>query len=60
MSMTPNPRLIFWAGIDALRYAIGLSPIFIQAVGKTDEFAFLNTPTSFKGMSCRECLKDPF
>jgi hypothetical protein len=49
MAMAPNPALVFWATVDVLRRAIGLSPMFVRAVGKENEFAFLKTPSSYKG-----------
>lgn len=68
MSMKFNPRLVFWALIDSVLAKIGLSPLFIKAVGRPDEFAFLATPSSYPGIRkvkllqkiilipCRLCL----
>ncbi|KAI0064307.1 alpha/beta-hydrolase [Artomyces pyxidatus] len=48
-SYTPNPRLLFWAGVDYLRGKLGLSPVYVRAVGKPSEFAFLNAPSTYPG-----------
>ncbi|KAK0486028.1 alpha/beta-hydrolase [Armillaria novae-zelandiae] len=50
-SMTPNPRLMFWAVIDWVGSKLGFPPVFVPAVGKPDEFAFLNTPSCFPGFT---------
>jgi hypothetical protein len=52
MAMPANPRLLFWASVDWCGSMLGLPTVFIPAVGKSNEFAFLNTPTSFGGESC--------
>jgi hypothetical protein len=44
-----NPRLLFWATIDKIKGLLGLSPLFIPAVGRPDEFALLNTPSAHPG-----------
>ncbi|KDR76793.1 hypothetical protein GALMADRAFT_139671 [Galerina marginata CBS 339.88] len=44
-----NPRLVFWATIDQIRSMLGLSPLFIRAVGKEGQFALLNSPSSYPG-----------
>ncbi|KDR70438.1 hypothetical protein GALMADRAFT_282207 [Galerina marginata CBS 339.88] len=44
-----NPWLIFWAIVDKIRSILGLSPLLIRAVGKGNEFAFLNSPSSYAG-----------
>ncbi|KAJ3806570.1 alpha/beta-hydrolase [Lentinula aff. lateritia] len=48
-SLPFNARLMFWATIDMIRGKLGLSPIFIKAIGHPGEFAFLNTPSSYPG-----------
>ncbi|KAJ3729809.1 alpha/beta-hydrolase [Lentinula raphanica] len=48
-SLPFNPRLMFWATIDMIRGKLGLSPIFVKAIGLPGEFAFLNTPSSYPG-----------
>ncbi|KAE9390165.1 alpha/beta-hydrolase [Gymnopus androsaceus JB14] len=48
-----NVRLGFWAIVDYVRGKLGLSPVFIPAVGEPDTFAVLNTPSAkpgFEGM----------
>lgn len=49
MAQPTNPRLLFWASVDWLRSKLGLSPIFIKSIGRPDEFAFLNSPSSYPG-----------
>lgn len=44
-----NPRLLFWAVVDWVKGQLGLSPVFIKAIGRPGEFAFLNTPSSYAG-----------
>jgi pimeloyl-ACP methyl ester carboxylesterase len=51
ISLGFNPRLLFWAAIDIIKGKLGLSPVFIRAVGRPSEFAFLNTPSSYPGTS---------
>ncbi|KAJ7887520.1 alpha/beta-hydrolase [Mycena olivaceomarginata] len=46
-----NPRLLFWATIDKIKGLLGLSPLFIRAVGRPDEFALLNTPSAHPGFT---------
>lgn len=55
-SLPFNARLMFWATIDMIRGKLGLSPIFIKAIGHPGEFAFLNTPSSYPGMSASTFL----
>ena len=45
----PTPRFLFWAIADWIKGQIGLSPIFVKAIGKPEEFCFLNTPSSYPG-----------
>ncbi|KAJ7319132.1 alpha/beta-hydrolase [Mycena albidolilacea] len=49
MSLGFNPRLMFWALVDRIKRSMGYSPLFIKAVGRPGEFAFLNTPSSYQG-----------
>ncbi|KAI0068637.1 alpha/beta-hydrolase [Artomyces pyxidatus] len=49
MSFTPNPRLLFWMCVDYVRGKLGFSPVFVPAVGKPNEFAFLNAPSAYPG-----------
>ncbi|KAJ7477022.1 alpha/beta-hydrolase [Mycena galericulata] len=49
MSLGFNPRLLFWAFVDNIKRKMGGSPLFIKAVGRPGEFAFLNTPSSYTG-----------
>ncbi|KAG1766330.1 Alpha/Beta hydrolase protein [Suillus placidus] len=50
-SASPNLRLLFWAGVDYARKTLGLSPIFIRAVGEPGELAFMNSPSSLPGFT---------
>ncbi|KAJ8514921.1 hypothetical protein ONZ45_g7611 [Pleurotus djamor] len=50
-SMPFNPRLVFWALLDTIKGKLGLSPIFVKAVGAPGEFAVLNTPSSLPGFN---------
>lgn len=50
-SMTPNPRLLFWAAIDWVGSKLGFPPIFVPAIGNPDEFAFLKTPSCLPGFT---------
>lgn len=49
MSLDPNPRLLFWAAVDCVKSWLGLAPLYVPAVGKPGEFAFINSPTSYAG-----------
>ncbi|KAJ8488729.1 hypothetical protein ONZ45_g13855 [Pleurotus djamor] len=44
-AMPFNPWLMFWALMDTIKSKLGLSPIFVQAVGTPNEYAALNTPS---------------
>ncbi|KAF5378440.1 hypothetical protein D9757_005574 [Collybiopsis confluens] len=44
-----NARLMFWATVDLIKEKLGLAPVFIRAVGRPGEFAFLTTPSSYPG-----------
>ncbi|KAF4578362.1 AB hydrolase superfamily protein [Pleurotus pulmonarius] len=48
-SMPFNPRLFFWVIVDAIKGKFGLSPIFIQAIGRPGEFSFIRTPSAYPG-----------
>ncbi|EIM79594.1 alpha/beta-hydrolase [Stereum hirsutum FP-91666 SS1] len=51
MSLDPNPRLLFWAAVDCAKSWLGLAPLYVPAVGKPGEFAFINSPTSYTGFT---------
>jgi len=51
MSGSPRPRLLIWAFIDYIRGKLGLSPIYIPAVGKPGEFAAINSPSCYSGFT---------
>ncbi|KAJ7236913.1 Alpha/Beta hydrolase protein [Mycena rebaudengoi] len=40
ISLGFNPRLLFWAAIDIIKGKLGLSPVFIRAVGRPSELPF--------------------
>ena len=44
-----KPRLLLLAIVDYLRGKVGMSPIFVRAIGKPNEFAMLNTPSCYDG-----------
>ncbi|KAF7792667.1 hypothetical protein EIP86_003764 [Pleurotus ostreatoroseus] len=48
-ALPANPRVLFWSTVDYLCGKLGLSPVFIKAVGKPNEFAFLNRPSCHQG-----------
>ncbi|KAG2142362.1 Alpha/Beta hydrolase protein [Suillus clintonianus] len=50
-STSTNLRLLFWAGVDCARKGLGLSPIFVRAVGNPGEFALLSSPSSLPGFT---------
>ncbi|KAE9391915.1 alpha/beta-hydrolase [Gymnopus androsaceus JB14] len=49
LSQKFNARLVFWATVDYICGMLGISPVFVQAVGHVGEFAMLNTPSSWSG-----------
>lgn len=48
-----NPRLFFWVLVDAIKGKLGLSPVFIQAIGRPGEFSFIRTPSAYPGAPFR-------
>ncbi|KAF8636114.1 hypothetical protein AX17_003817 [Amanita inopinata Kibby_2008] len=48
-SLEFNPRLVLMAMIDKVKAILGLSPLFIKAVGRPGEFAMLNTKSALPG-----------
>ncbi|KAJ7621279.1 hypothetical protein FB45DRAFT_1092902 [Roridomyces roridus] len=42
-----NPRLLLYAVVDWIRGFLGVSLLFVKAIGRPAEFAFLNTPRSY-------------
>ncbi|PFH50116.1 hypothetical protein AMATHDRAFT_145872 [Amanita thiersii Skay4041] len=49
MALPFNPRLVFLAMVDTIMSKLGLSPLFIKAVGHPNEFALLNTKSAYPG-----------
>jgi predicted acyl esterase len=47
LAMPMRPRLAFWAAVDWVGSIIGCMPVFVPAVGRTGEFAVVNTPMSY-------------
>ncbi|KAJ6579496.1 alpha/beta-hydrolase [Mycena vulgaris] len=52
-----NPRLLFWAFIHSIKGMLGLSPLFIRAIGRPREFSPLNKPSSLPGFSIDPILR---
>ncbi|KAF9463384.1 alpha/beta-hydrolase [Collybia nuda] len=44
-----DPRLVFWAIVDTIKAKIGLSRVFIKAIGRPHEFSLLHSPGSYPG-----------
>lgn len=43
----PNFQPIFWTAVDVIRSKLRMAPLLIKAIGKSDEFAFVNATRAY-------------